>query len=57
VDQYWVAVWFIEAVRARTDFFPKAVEWNTSMPHIIVGSFMKGNWSTAHGVPPSLAFI
>jgi hypothetical protein len=52
-----VAVWFIEAVKARTDFFPSAVEWNTSIPQIIVGSVIKGNLSTAQGIPPTLAFI
>ena len=52
-----VADWFIEAVRARTDFFPRTVEWKTSIPQIIVGSFMKGKLSTAQGTPPSLAFI
>jgi len=57
VDQYFVDVWFIEAAKASTDFFPKLVEWNTSMPQIIVGLFMKGRLSTAQGIPPILAFI
>jgi len=37
VDQYVVADWFIEAVRAKTDFLPRAVEWKTSIPQTIVG--------------------
>jgi len=57
VDQYVVADWFIEAVRASTDFLPRAVEWNTSIPQIIVGVYMKGKLSTAQGTPPTLAFI
>ena len=52
-----MADWFIEAVRARTDFLPRAVEWKTSMPIIIVGVDMKGKLSTAQGTPPTLAFI
>lgn len=57
VDQYLVAVEFIEAVRARTDFFPKAVEWKTSIPQTIAGLFKRGRLSTAHGIPPILALI
>jgi hypothetical protein len=57
VDQYLVALWLTDAVKARTDFLPKAVEWNTSMPQIIVGLSMKGKLSTAQGIPPILALI
>jgi len=57
VDQYFVAVWFMDAVKAKTDFLPKLVEWNTSIPHIIVGLVINGRASTAHGIPPILALI
>jgi hypothetical protein len=52
-----VAVWFIEAARASTDFFPRLVEWNTSIPQIIAGLVMSGRLSTAQGIPPILALI
>jgi len=57
VDQYLVAVEFIEAVSARTDFFPRLVEWKTSIPQIIAGLFIRGRLSTAQGIPPILALI
>jgi hypothetical protein len=57
VDQYVVALLFIEALRANTDFFPRFVAWKTSRPQIIVGLSMKGKLSTAHGIPPNFAFI
>lgn len=47
----------IEAVRARTDFLPRAVEWKTSMPQIIVGLSMNGRASTVQGIPPIFALI
>jgi len=47
----------IEAVRAKTDFFPRLVEWNTSMPQIIVGLSINGKASTVQGMPPILAVI
>jgi len=47
----------MDAVRASTDFFPKLVEWKTSMPQTIVGLLMRGKLSTAQGMPPILAFI
>jgi hypothetical protein len=52
-----VAELFIEALKARTDFLPRLVAWNTSNPQIIVGLSMKGKLSTAQGIPPSLAHI
>jgi len=57
VEKYLVADVLIEAVRAKTDFFPRLVEWNTSIPHIIVGLSMNGKASTVHGIPPILAVI
>ena len=57
VDQYFVAVGFIDAVRARTDFLPRLVEWNTSIPQIIAGRLIRGRLSTAQGTPPILALI
>merc|ERR1712057_121550 len=57
VDQYVVAVLFIEADNAMTDLLPSFASWNTSRPQIMVGLSMKGSLSTAQGMPPSLAFI
>lgn len=57
VDQYIVADSFIDAVRARTDLFPREVEWKTSIPQIMVLLSMNGSASTVHGIPPILAFI
>jgi hypothetical protein len=52
-----VAVEFIEAVRAKTDFLPRLVEWKTSMPQTIAGLLRRGRLSTAQGIPPILALI
>ena len=57
VDQYLVAVEFMEAVSAKTDFLPRLVEWKTSMPHTMAGLFKRGRLSTAQGIPPILALI
>jgi len=57
VEKYLVAETLIDAVRARTDFLPKLVEWKTSMPHIIVGLSINGKASTVQGIPPILAVI
>lgn len=57
VEKYLVAELFTEAVSAKTDFFPRLVEWKTSMPQIIVGLSMNGRLSTVHGIPPIFAFI
>lgn len=47
----------IEAVKAKTDFFPRAVEWKTSIPQIIAGLSIRGKLSTVQGIPPILALI
>lgn len=57
VEKYLVADVLMEAVKARTDFFPRLVEWNTSIPQIIVGLSINGRLSTVHGIPPILALI
>jgi len=57
VEKYFVAELLTEAVRASTDFLPRLVEWNTSMPQIIVGLSINGKASTVHGIPPILAVI
>jgi len=56
-DQYLVTVEFKLAVNARIDLFPDPALWKTSMPHTIVGLFIKGKVFTAHGSPPILAQI
>lgn len=40
MEKYLVAELLMEAVRAKTDFFPRVVEWKTSIPQIIVGLSM-----------------
>lgn len=57
VEKYLVAEVLIEAVSPNTDFFPRLVEWKTSIPQIIVGFSMKGRASTVQGIPPILALI
>jgi len=57
VEKYLVAEVLTEAVRASTDFFPRLVEWKTSMPQIIVGFSINGRLSTVQGIPPIFALI
>lgn len=57
VEKYFVADVLIEAVKAKTDFLPRLVEWKTSIPQIIVGLSINGRLSTVHGIPPILALI